>query len=336
MKNITAVSFLLILTQVVNAQDLSGLYESVIQSVVKINTQERVENLVEGYVSTEEGLGSGVLIDESGLILTASHVVQTANRIMVEFEDGEIIPGDVVSSVPVADVALVKLAFTPKNRKAVPLGDSDDVKIGRQIMMVGAPLGLDFSLSIGHISGRHINKRFTNGQKWIEFLQTDASINPGNSGGPMFNMDGEVVGIASYILSESGGFEGLGFAATSNICKALLLEGKSPWTGVEGIILPEGLAYVLNVPQTTGILIQKVTALSPAYMMGLKGGQYTIDVEGESFALGGDIILEANGIKVVDESSLEEITLSLRTKENLTLKVLRGGEIITLEGNLKN
>ena len=205
------------------AQDLSELYKKVLPSVVKIYTKENINYPSIGYVATSGGLGSGVLIDEEGIILTASHVVQMANSIIVEFDNGEQVPANVISSVTAADVALLKLAWKVKN-PVIKLGDSDKMDVGNEIMMVGAPFGLDFSMSMGYISGRRVMKKFTNGTKFIEFFQTDAAINPGNSGGPMFNMKGEVIGIASYILSKSGGFEGLGFAATSNICQTLLLD----------------------------------------------------------------------------------------------------------------
>jgi serine protease Do len=316
------------------AQDFSELYEKVLPTVVKIMTGEEHVDSESGYVALETGLGSGVLIDEEGHILTAAHVVQTAKKVIVEFADGKSFLAEVVYSVPMADVALIKTIYKPKGRPFAKLGDSDKIKIGNQILMVGSPYGLEYSLSVGYISGRHVQQRFTNGAKWIEYLQTDASINKGNSGGPMFNTEGEVVGIASYILSESGGFQGLGFAATINVCKTLLLSGKNPWTGLEAKILTGEIASLLNLPQEAGLLVQKVVPLSPADMMGLKGGQYEMEIEDETVLLGGDIILEVNGIEIKNDASLEKILLNLQKARTIKAKVLRAGEIVELEGDI--
>lgn len=126
------------------------------------------------------------------------------------------------------------------------------------MFVIGAPYGISRSLTAGHISARHVAKG-SGGIEWpLELFQTDASINSGNSGGPMFNMSGEVVGIVSYILTKSGGFGGLGFAATSNVVRRLLLAEKSPWTGVEAYLLSDNLARFFNVPQPYGVPVQRV------------------------------------------------------------------------------
>ena len=152
----------------------------------------------------------------------------------------------------------------------------------------------------------------------------------------MFNMDGEVVGIASYILSESGGSQGLGFAASINVCKALLLEKPTPWTGLETILLSEVASKVLNLPQNRGLLVQKVVPLSPASFIGLRGGQFPLQIEGTTLHLGGDIILETNGIKIRDENSLSLIMRSMQNQNEVVLKVLRQGQIIELSGSLRD
>lgn len=316
------------------AQDLSALYEKVLPSVVKIYTEENVDYPSLGITAVSRGLGSGVLIDEEGIILTASHVVQMANSIMIEFSNGEQVPANVISSVPAADVALLKLAWKVKN-PVVKLGDSDKMEVGHEIMMVGAPFGLDFSMSKGYISGRRIVKKFANGSNFIEFFQTDAAINPGNSGGPMFNMDGEVIGIASYILSKSGGFEGLGFAATSNICQILLIDTDPVWIGVEASFVSESLAAILNIPQKSALLVQKVSPLSPADIMGLRGGFASLELEGSTINVGGDLILSINGIEVKGEDNYEELFKSINANDEIVLKVYREGKIMNIVGKIK-
>ena len=326
--------FISIIFHQLQAQDLSALYNKVLPSVVKIYTKENIKHPSLGFVATSGGLGSGVLIDSEGIILTASHVVQMANSIVVEFANGETIPANVISSVPAADVALLKLAWKVKS-PVVQLGDSDKMEVGNEIMMVGAPFGLDFSMSKGYVSGRRILKKFTNGSKIIEFFQTDAAINPGNSGGPMFNMNGEVIGIASYILSKSGGFEGLGFAATSNICQTLLLDSDPVWIGVEATFISDELSAILNIPQKGALLIQKVAPLSPADLMGLKGSIATLELNETTIAVGGDIVLAVNGIEVNGEESYEAIFNSINANDELVLKVYREGKTLNLTGKLK-
>lgn len=323
---ISIFSFLLIFNA--QAQNLRDHYARLSKSVVKIIVEgQEIEKTTMQKVSSQ-GIGSGVLISEDGLILTASHVIQTANSVKVQFLDGEVIPAKVISSAPFADVATIQLSWKPKNKVVAKVGNSDNTKVGDQIFMIGAPYGLDFSMSVGYISGRHKKKRFANGTQWIEFFQTDASINQGNSGGPMFNMKGEIVGIASFILSESGGFQGLGFAATSNVCTDLLLDERNAWSGMEGIYISDALAKALNVPQGGGLLVQKVATLSPIGVMGIQGGTIPIDIAGETILIGGDVILAVNGIPLINDVNFEKMRVDLEQLEDgksFTITVLRDG-----------
>ncbi len=320
------------------AQDLSGLYEKVSSAVVQIQTKEK-EIVGEGQMKqtvTAEGLGSGILISAEGLIFTAAHVVQTAEEVKVVFKNKEAIPAKIISTEKTADVALLKLVWPPSNKNLhIPkVADSDQVKIGEQIFIIGSPYGLAQSLSVGHISGRHEKKSVSHHLTLMEFFQTDAAINTGNSGGPMFNMNGEVIGIVSYILSESGGFQGLGFAATSNMASKLLLEEKGIWFGVDGVLIAGGMARIFNLPQGGGILVQKVADLSPGAIMGLHGGSHTMELEGEKFTVGGDIILSILDNKVENEDDfleLREKIKSLKEKDILNIRVMRGGKIVDLK-----
>src|SRR5262249_16951327 len=157
------------------------------------------------------GLASGVLISGDGKVLTAAHVVQAVDQVFVEFIDGQLVTACVISSAPAADVALLQLDSVPPGVAPAQLGDSDKVEVGDEVFVVGAPYGLSYTLSVGHIGGRAAPKGSLASLSAGEFLQTDAPINSGNSGSPMFNRQGEVVGIVSNIMSRSGGFEGIGF-----------------------------------------------------------------------------------------------------------------------------
>ncbi len=197
-----------------NASALGKVVKRVSGSVVVILTEEKVlpPDAYEGTKVSAQGLGSGVLISKDGKVLTAAHVVQTADTVSVEFPNGEIVKARVVSSEPPADVALLQLERVPASAVVAKLGDSDQVGVADQIFVVGAPYGISHTLTVGHISARRTPGGEQSELGLAEFFQTDAAVNQGNFGGLMFNMNGEVIGIVSHILSQSGGFEGLGFA----------------------------------------------------------------------------------------------------------------------------
>lgn len=319
-----------------SAQDLTELYKKVNPSVVIIKTVESVSEGVGNPLqkTSMQGLGTGFLISEDGLILTAAHVVNTADKIWVEFLDGQNIEAKVEYMAIAADVASIKLVSRPESPVVAKLGNSDEVEIGQQIFVIGTPLGLSHSLSSGLISGRHHQNRITSNLSYSEFFQTDAAINQGNSGGPVFTLKGEVIGIASSILTQSGGFEGIGFAATSNIAKSLLFDRKQLWFGFQPMMLTDELANIFNIPQEAGMLVLSVTKNSPAYYMGLKGGYLNITIGGQELLVGGDIILGLDGIPLTSMENLEKINdhlTELKGGSKYKFKVLRAGEIIEVE-----
>ena len=227
MKRIFIYLALLLTSTIVSGQDFADLVAEVNNSVVTVYVLEQKNAGVgDPYTKTSnEGLGSGVLVGErSDYILTAAHVVANASKIIVEFKDGRKIPAQTKRVSHTADVALILLDRPVPDIKPATIGNSDSVRPGDGVFVIGAPLGLSQSVSKGIISGKHSENMISSDIKNMEFFQTDAAINQGNSGGPMFNMQGEVIGIVSSILSFSGGFEGLGFAATSNIAKQMLLQ----------------------------------------------------------------------------------------------------------------
>ncbi len=310
------------------SQDFSKLYEELNSSVVVIHT---IENKYKNGVQISDVfLGSGFLISEDGMIMTAAHVVQEADIIVVNFDNGQQLEAEVVSSIPSSDVALIKVKSKIENPKICKLGDSNAINTGEPVFVIGAPLGLEHSLSAGHLSGRLKKEQVGGGVSEAEFLQTDASINIGNSGGPIFNQNGEVIGIVSYILSQSGGFDGIGFAASINIAKQMLLNTPSFWAGFDGLFLDEELSILLNVPQKGGLLVQHVISQSTVAKMGLKGGTVKIKLKGKSIWIGGDIILNIQGQTCSgphDFTTIRSTIDNLKNGEYLFMTVLRGGQI---------
>ena len=334
MKRTFIVAAMIMLTQLLMAQNLADLFENNKHSVVTIYVAESVSTGIGDprTFASSMGLGSGVLVRED-MVLTAAHVVGNAEEIMVQFFDGEAIPAKTLRISRIADVALIQLDRVPTDPQVAVIGNSDEVRTGEEIFVVGAPMGLPYSLSRGVISGRHSEDKLTSEDKMLEFFQTDAAINTGNSGGPMFNYRGEVIGVVSSILTRSGGFEGIGFAATSEIARSLLLSRSSKFFGIDAMVLPYEYARFLNVPQESGLLIQHVVKDSPAGVAGLKGGFRKAVIDEEEFLLGGDVILAFDHIVIRGEESVSELfdyldTMEATVKHKIT--VLRAGETIDL------
>lgn len=325
-----------------SAQQLRDAFRKVNQSVVTVRTKQVEVAPSPGQVmAISDGLGSGVLISDDGKVLTAAHVVQTADVALVEFPDGQRIMARVISSDVRSDVALLQLQEPPKGIVPAPLGDSDKVEVGDQIFVIGAPYGISQTLTAGHISGRRgLNKESVT-EMSIEFLQTDAAVNGGNSGSPMFDMNGQVVGIVSTIMSQSGGSEGLAFATASNTAKRFLLERKPFWSGIDGLLVTGDLAKALNLPQPSGFLVQRIGEGSVGSRLGIQGGTLRANVQGADLLLGGDVILSVNEIDVAATSTADQLAGdsyerifgsigSLKTGDTLVLKVLREGKVIKL------
>jgi S1-C subfamily serine protease len=266
--------------------------------------------------------------------MTAAHVVHVADELSVHFLDGQAVKARVVGASSQADVALLKLEHVPDNMVVAELGNSSMLDIGEEVFVVGAPYGIDHTLTVGYMSGRRKPQGVCDNLVPIEFLQTDASINKGNSGGPMFSMEGKVVGIVSHILSRSGGSDGVGFAASINTARDMLLEKQSFWAGLEGYLLSGPLAEAFNLPQESGLLVQRVAQDSPAQELGLRPGMIPVQIGGDKLLIGGDIILEVQGTPI--SSSVEE-TCQIRNTmwesaklESIEMKVLRRGVTVKL------
>lgn len=313
------------------AESLSEIFKAVHPAVVVIDTEHiKPAPDMQKQPVTLPGLGSGVLISKDGQVLTASHVVHSADNISVRFKNGQHVSARVVSSEKFADVALLQLERVPSDAVIATLGDSDRVEVGDEIFVVGAPVGMTYTLTVGHISARRTPSDAALGLSQMELFQTDAAINQGNSGGPMFNAKGEVIGIVSHIISKSGGFEGLGFAVTIEAARRLLLERPPFWSGIEGIVLDGPLAKAFNVPQTAGLLLQKVAKDSPAEKLGLRHGTLEATIDGKPLLIGGDILLKVQGIPIIGDLAsyklIRERVGALGPGDTITVEVLRGGE----------
>src|SRR5712691_9380788 len=298
---ILAAAVLPVFAPAAQAQNLDDIFRKVNPSVVVVRAKGR--DVSAGGVTRFNETGSGVLISGSGRVMTAAHVVNGMDEITVEGVAGEVVRAKIISSDAAADVSLLQLERVTAAMQVARIGDSNTVRVGQQVMVVGAPYGLAHSMSVGWISARWPANTIFRDMPLAKFFQTTATINTGNSGGPMFNMAGEVIGIVSQNISKSGGSEGLGFVVTINTAQKFL--------------------------------VKTVAQGSLAWNMGLQGGDRIVTIGGREMALGGDIILSVDGIPVVSEDNIEKIRNRLASAPLGTpfkMSVLRAGKVIELTG----
>ncbi len=264
-------------------------------------------------------LGSGFVIDGTeGLIVTNNHVIEGADEIVVNFHDGSKLKVDkVLGKDSKADVALLKV--TPKTPlTAVAFGSSATMKVGDWVMAIGNPFGLGGTITVGIISAK---QRDINAGPYDDFIQTDAAINRGNSGGPLFNMDGEVIGVNTAIISPTGGSIGIGFAVPSDTVQSVVQQLREfgtvrrGWLGVKIQTVSEDIAESLGVAENTGALVSAVTPESPAAKAGLQPG---------------DVILKFDGKDITTMRGLPRLVAQAPIGKSVDVEVLRAGEKKTL------
>jgi len=262
-----------------------------------------------------KGLGSGMIMDDQGHILTNNHVVAGANEIQVFLADGQHYPAKLVGTDPKTDLAVIQIKADEK-LPYVTFGDSDEMKVGNWVVAIGAPQGLDQTVTQGIISAKH-RRGILNPSSYQDYLQTDAAINPGNSGGPLLNLEGKVIGINAAIVSESGGFEGIGFAIPSNmavhIADALIKNGKVErgWLGVSIRDLTPDLQKSMKLNVSKGALIAEVVKGGPADEAGLQKN---------------DVVTAYQGKEIPDASSLQNQVANTSIGQEITLTVLQKGK----------
>lgn len=309
---------------------VSDLYRKVLPTVVTITSTRSVVT-AEGWTSVE-GLGSGVLLSPNCHVLTAAHVVEGADSITVKTHDGKSYPAQLLFSEPSADIALLRFLDPDPSLAHAELGDSDRLTVGQTIYILGSPYGLENSFSAGIISGFRNFNRLYDGTIQAEFIQTDAAMNSGNSGGPAFDSKGQVIGIASQILSVSGGFQGIGFVVAINTAKKLLALEDRAWTGIEGMYLNgEELAELLNHDLEGGLLITRVASGSPAEKAGLRGGSIPATLFGRDIRLGGDLIIELGSQPTCHAECLVDARSHIAGLDRIPVKYIRAGKIRTTE-----
>jgi serine protease Do len=348
---LTVVFFCLVMVPFANAAslpDFTDLVQKVAPAVVNISTTQKIKrmhgkrpnveipdlpedspwgDLLRKFFGDDNGpeeyntqsLGSGFIIDSNGYIITNNHVIKNADEIIVRLSDRRELKAKLIGTDPRSDVALLKI--DAKNLPVVKIGDSDKLKPGQWVMAIGSPFGFDHSVSAGIVSaiGRNLPT-----ENYVPFIQTDVAINPGNSGGPLFNLDGEVVGINSQIYSRTGGFMGLSFAipinVATNVVKQLRATGhvSRGWLGILIQDINRELAESFGMKEPMGAVVLKVLDDSPAKKAGFKIG---------------DVVIEFNGKTINRSSDLPIAVGNTPVGDTAKVKVIREGK--TIELNVK-
>ena len=317
---------------------LNTIYSTSLPSIVHI----KVRQTVQGFFQNQErtGEGSGFIWDTEGNIVTNYHVVASASIVDVEFADGSQYPAAVIGLDPNSDLAIIKVNSNGKILTPLNLGDSTNVKVGNHTIVIGSPFGQEFSMSSGIVSAI---KRTVPSQNTMfsipNVIQTDAAINPGNSGGPLLDIDGNVIGINSQIISRSGGNQGIGFAIPINSVKKIiptLIKGEKfeyPYIGITGMDLNTNLKKALEIDsEIKGVMIVDVVKGSPADLGGLLGYTGTVSDNDNSYPSGGDILTAINSIPIKSMSDLLTLLFSdYSPGDSVTFTILRDSSSLDLD-----
>ena len=270
--------------------------------------------------SPRQSLGSGFILTRDGEILTNNHVVAEADEITVTLADRRQFQAEVIGRDAASDLALLKIEA--RGLPVLEWGSSAELKVGEWVLAIGSPFGFEQTVTAGIVSGK---RRALASEQYVPFLQTDVAINPGNSGGPLFNLDGEVVGINSQIFSQTGGYMGLSFSIPSdtalNVVEQLRSHGKvrRAWLGVVIQQVDRALAESFELDHATGALVSQVEAEGPAQQAGLKAG---------------DIILEFDGQAISDSRALPPLVGQHAPGDTVRLELLRDGRRSSLKVEL--
>jgi S1-C subfamily serine protease len=283
----------------------------------------------------QQSLGSGFVIDKTGHIVTNYHVVQGAKKINVSFSNGASTKATIVGVDPSSDIAVLKVGASSRALTPLPLGNSDEMRVGDPVVAIGNPFGLDRTVTAGIVSAIQRAITAPNGYTIDHVIQTDAAINHGNSGGPLLNRRGQVIGVNAQIetgSSGNGGNVGVGFAIPSNTVKnviaQLIREGRvdRAFIGISATPITRDLARVFRLPVAKGLLVQSVQPGSGAASSGLKAGTTQVVLAGESYRLGGDIIVQADKFPVASLDRLRDVVASKKPGDKLRLVVYRNGK----------
>jgi len=311
------------------AMSVNEIYERAAPGVVQIASTSRTRDTFSG--DSPSALGSGFVLDKAGHIVTNFHVVDGADQIRVSFSNRDTVEADLVGTDPSTDLAVLQVEASASALTPLPLGDSDKVRVGDPVVAIGNPFGLDRTATAGIVSALQRLITAPNQFTIDHVIQTDAPINRGNSGGPLLNTHGQVIGVNTQI--ETGGIStgnvGIGFSVPANTVKDVVAQILQTGTvdhaylGIAGHAVDPDLAETYNLAVEAGVLVEEVRSGSGASRAGLEAGETKVVVAGETYVLGGDIIVAFDGKRIASIEELRDAIAAHKPGERIKLAIYR-------------
>ena len=287
---------------------------------------------------TQQALGSGFVIDKAGHIITNYHVVQGAKSVEVSFSDNESLKAKIVGVDPSTDIAVLQVDAHSRALTPLPLGNSDQIQVGDEVVAIGNPFGLDRSITSGIVSALQRGITAPNNYQIDHVIQTDAALNHGNSGGPLLNAQGQVIGVNAQIQTggSTDGNVGVGFAIPINTVKTVVAEivrsgrAEHAYIGISAKPIESSVVQQFHLPTAHGLLVQSVQPGTGAAKAGLHGSTSHVTVQGDTWPLGGDIIVAADGVPVSSIAALRDAVAAKQPGDTMKLKIIRGTKKMTI------
>lgn len=306
------------------ALDVAAIYKKASPSVVLVTATPAGGGA--------KSLGSGFIVDPEGHVVTNQHVVNGGSKFTVTFSNEKTAPATLVGADPSTDIAVLQVDAAQGQLTPIAWADSARAEVGQPVLAIGNPYGLERTVTSGIISALSRQIAAPNGLTIDAVIQTDAALNKGNSGGPLIDAAGDVVGVNSQIQSESGGFDGIGYAVPSNTAKRiaddLIKDGKveSPYLGITMETITPELAKVVKVGADSGVLVTGVTRGGPAAKAGLRGGDTQVAIDGQPYLVGGDVITRIGTKTITNPDELRAEIQRLKPGDEVSVELVRDGK----------
>lgn len=280
----------------------------------------------------QHSVGTGFVIDDDGHVVTNAHLVHGTSVVMISLDGENLLAAEIVGIDPISDLAVIKLTHPADQLQKAPVGESDELSIGEEVLAIGYPFGIGKTATRGIISGKERVMPFYTSSWMTPLIQTDAAISPGNSGGPLVNRCGEVVAVNT--LGSTAG-QNINFSIPINTVQEYLPQlvehGRviRAWHGINGAIVPMQLAFSFGI--APGYIVETIEPGSPAEEIGLRGGTFPVVIGNNEFLLGGDVIGEVNGERLTDMATVFRVARSLKVGDTIKLKYYREGSWLAAE-----